>query len=62
MVEAMASGKPVVARGRCGVVSHSSGLLDEASEDTLAGELQELESLEHMFRPADLQSAQPPLP
>jgi glycosyltransferase involved in cell wall biosynthesis len=59
LVEAMASGKPVVALERGGaveIVSDSGVLFDEASEDGLAGALQRFESLEHTFRPADLQS------
>ncbi len=59
-VEALASGKPVVALGRGGaleIVSDNGVLFAEPVDEQLAEAVQKFESLEHTFRPADLQTA-----
>jgi glycosyltransferase involved in cell wall biosynthesis len=61
-VEALASGKPLVALARGGVVEIAGGagsgvLYGESNAEALQQALARFEALEHTFRPADLQAA-----
>ena len=59
-VEALASGKPVIALGRGGALEtvppFGGVFFDEPSEAALAGALEKFEALEREIRPAELQS------
>jgi glycosyltransferase involved in cell wall biosynthesis len=59
-VEAMASGRPVIAYGRGGaldtvVPGHTGVLFKEQSVDALAGAVEVFEAMEHRFRPETIQ-------
>lgn len=59
-VEAVASGKPVIALGRGGVLetapAFASVLYDEASEDGLAGAIEKFEAMEASIRAGEVQA------
>jgi len=59
-VEALASGKPVVALGRGGVlesVGENGVLYEEATEEALRGALERFERMQGMFRPEALRAS-----
>jgi glycosyltransferase involved in cell wall biosynthesis len=60
-VEALASGKPVVALGRGGALETVPGFggafFDEPSEERMAAAIAHLETIEHLVSPAELQAS-----
>ncbi len=58
-VEALASGKPVIALGRGGALEtvppFGGVLYEETSDDSLAGAIRRFEEVERLVRPAELQ-------